>query len=574
MDSYKTVKTSLKSVLRDYETIQPQINNLVIKSNELVIQTYQFIRLYILNQYHKNLEIPVIDEKFISYAIKTQGVRDTRGKVAKDKNLLNELENFYQQEFQPLIQKEKFCLKNFSYLIPYLTLQIHTAYQNNIKTHYFKHLLRFINKTCDNELAKEIKSSLFAKKDKRSKECNKWFQTHLKHIIPIGLPKSLSYELKAQPDKFLKCLIYMNSVLEKQENKLFQFCPLRNNIVPKYITLDTACLISFFGFAKNNLTKIKENQYFVFSKIFKLDKKVFKSKNYVFNYTIQTDGVGVSILLVRKDLKHKPKDTNNEKYKYVEEIKDIEKYKDRNIVGVDPGKKFLVFMTDENNNILKYSSAQRRKESMTVRNNRILKTEKERNNIITKETELSKHNSKTSEYQKFKDFIVEKTKLNNETRDFYTRDLWRKTKWRSYIYSRKSEDRFLNRIGETYGKDCVLAFGDWSCDKQMKNYMPTKNIGIRRLIHKRYETISIDEYNTSKKCCCCHKTLDYPKKETIRILRCVDCKSSDCLSSKNKKIVFRTRDLNSATNIRNLFISCMNKLKRPECFTRPAFVNF
>ena len=32
----------------------------------------------------------------------------------------------------------------------------------------------------------------------------------------------------------------MNSVLEKQESKLFQ--PLRNNIIPKYIILNTTCI--------------------------------------------------------------------------------------------------------------------------------------------------------------------------------------------------------------------------------------------------------------------------------------------------------------------------------------------
>jgi len=49
-----------------------------------------------------------------------------------------------------------------------------------------------------------------------------------KHIIPEKIVKFLPYDLKTY-------LIYMNSVLEKDEHKLFQ--PLRNNIVPKYITI-------------------------------------------------------------------------------------------------------------------------------------------------------------------------------------------------------------------------------------------------------------------------------------------------------------------------------------------------
>ena len=42
----------------------------------------------------------------------------------------------------------------------------------------------------------------------------------------------------------LKGMLYMNSVLEKQESKLFQPLPLRNNIIPKHIIIDTASLIN------------------------------------------------------------------------------------------------------------------------------------------------------------------------------------------------------------------------------------------------------------------------------------------------------------------------------------------
>jgi len=40
--------------------------------------------------------------------------------------------------------------------------------------------------------------------------------------------------------------------------------------------------------------------------------------------------------------------------------------------------------------------------------------------------------------------------------------------------------------------------GNWSRDTQMKFFMPTMNKGLRKLIHKRYDTITINECNTSK----------------------------------------------------------------------------
>ena len=83
-------------------------------------------------------------------------------------------------------------------------------------------------------------------------------------------------------------------------------------------------------------------------------------------------------------------------------------------------------------------------------------TEKKKHNIIEKETILSELNSQTIDYQKFKDYIKEKTKLNNELQEFYITDLWRKMKWRQFVYSRKSEDKFLNNIKNVFGITKIL----------------------------------------------------------------------------------------------------------------------
>ena len=47
---YKTIKTSLKSIIKTPE-IQKLINDLVLKCNDIVIDVYQFIRLYNLKKY-------------------------------------------------------------------------------------------------------------------------------------------------------------------------------------------------------------------------------------------------------------------------------------------------------------------------------------------------------------------------------------------------------------------------------------------------------------------------------------------------------------------------------------------
>lgn len=131
-------------------------------------------------------------------------------------------------------------------------------------------------------------------------------------------------------------------------------------------------------------------------------------------------------------------------------------------------------------------------------------------------------------------------------------------KWRQFVYLRKSEDRFLNRIETIFGSNIVLVYSDWSRKSQMKHFMSTMNVG---LIEKKYETISINKYNTSKLCCECNNRLEYEKR-TFRHLSC-----KNCLSSENKnKVVYRTKVANLEINIMKLFHNwCLHK-ERPELF--------
>jgi hypothetical protein len=145
--NFITIKTSLKSILKDFDTNYPIINNLVIECNDIVIRTYQFIRLFILHKYSKNEPIPKLDKDTILYFIRSGGVRDKRGRRAKNKSFEKELDIFYKNEFQPCIQKEKYNLKNKSYVIPYLAIQIQTGFNNNLKEHFITRIRRFMNIT-------------------------------------------------------------------------------------------------------------------------------------------------------------------------------------------------------------------------------------------------------------------------------------------------------------------------------------------------------------------------------------------------------------------------------------------
>jgi len=585
--AYTTVKTTLKSVLHNHNEVQPVITNLVFEMNDLMIHSYQFIRLYVLKCYNDKQPLPEINEKFILYCIKTLGIRDKRGIQSKDTELLETLQEFYDKEYQPLLNHEKTSLKNKSNMLPYLATQLHTSLSNNTQEHFIQHFLRFINKTTTN--ITEDKAVLFKFK-KIVLECNEetdtifdeWKTTHLPNILPENIKKSVHYDVKVSPFDYLKGMLYMNAVLEKEDHKLFQPLPLRNNIIPKHIILDTACIVNLFsleGKTKTELFKaIKENQYDVWNNLLNLQHKTFKSKHYQFHYQLQTDGISCSLLFIRKDLKDKKWGSRvptlqEQDFHNIEDlsIEQLDTLKDRNIVGCDPGKHSLVYMMDKQGNKLQYTASQRKIESYGKRNERILLQEKKRNHIIEKETHLSSKNSKSVDYEKFKVFLVEKDKLNKETTEFYKRDVWRKMKFRQYSYGKKSIDTFLNKIKETFGENILVGYGNWSRSTQMKHIMPTMNKGLRKLIHKKYDTLTINEYYTSQKCCECYKDLkhynDKKGKEIYRLFHC-----SNCVSYENKNTVFRTRDKNSAISIMKLTKDWIETQTRPSEFQRhPSF---
>ena len=585
--AYTTIKTTLKSVLHNHTAVQPVITNLVFEMNDLMIHSYQFIRLYVLKCYNDNQPLPEINEKFILYCIKTLGEKMNSGRKENDTSMLDTLQEFYDNEYQHLLNHEKTPLKNKSNMLPYLATQLHTSLSNNTQEHFIQHFLRFINKTTKD--ITEDKSVLFKFK-KQLLECNEetdtifdeWKHTHLPNILPENIKKSVHYDVKVKPFDYLKGMLYMNAVLEKEDHKLFQPLPLRNNIIPKHIILDTACIVNLFsleGKTKTELFKaIKENQYDVWNNLLNLQHKTFKSKHYQFHYQLQTDGISCSLLFIRKDLKDKKWGSRvptlqEQDFHNIEDlsIEKLDTLKDRNIVGCDPGKHSLVYMMDKQGNKLQYTASQRKIESYGKRNERILLQEKKRNHIIEKETHLSSKNSKSVDYEKFKVFLVEKDKLNKETTQFYKRDVWRKMKFRQYSYGKKSIDTFLNKIKETFGENILIGYGNWSRSTQMKHIMPTMNKGLRKLIHKKYDTLTINEYYTSQKCCECYNDLKHCKdKKGKEIYRLFEC--SNCVSYENKNTAFRTRDKNSAISIMKLTRDWIETQTRPSEFQRhPSF---
>jgi hypothetical protein len=61
------------------------------------------------------------------------------------KALKDNLTSFYKTDFQPLIQNHNLDYTHMNTILDYLTIDILTIYENNIKLHYVEYVERYVN---------------------------------------------------------------------------------------------------------------------------------------------------------------------------------------------------------------------------------------------------------------------------------------------------------------------------------------------------------------------------------------------------------------------------------------------
>jgi hypothetical protein len=581
--NFTTVKTSLKSILKDYDSNFPKINQLVIECHEIVTRTYQLIRLWILAQYHNGQPLNTINKDFILSCIRVGGLTNPQGRPPIKTDLEQQLSEFYEKEFQPCLKQPKYNLKNKSYIVPYLAIQIQTAIENNIKLHFLKRVRKVLNflrppNLTNDKLFKRIKNwILMNHHDSIPSEYQSWSLNFREQYLPSTYQNCYGYDVKVIPEKYLPYTIKMNDVIEQynqnkteqEQQRLFQPLPLRSSKIPCYITLDANCIVSlFYSSNKGRIGHhIAEHREAVWSSLFYTERKIMKHKGYHF-CTVQTDGIGVSICFQKDGLTMRQKhEVFEEQFKTLETLNmcEMSAYLQRKLVGGDPGKQSSLYLMDEQKNRLRYTPRQRRAESQNLICRRIMDSEKQNYGVTEAKTILSHYNSKSIDYQSFKEYLRQVSSFNQSTQYFYQQEIWRKMKWRVWINRRRSEDQFLNRIERVYGRpeDIVICYGNWSETQQMKHLMPSQGIGLRRIVSKRFETILVDEYRTSKLCNQCHHVLDHYQK-LYRVLYCSECQSN----RSDSKCCFFNRDSNACMNMIYLCREWLQSRTRPLAYRR------
>jgi hypothetical protein len=645
-DYMKTIKNNINNVLKDKATL-PIINDLVIRTNKIVIHSCNFIKLYCIYLYENDLEFPLIDKNFICDVFKVITKRkDNRGATPeKDYSvLLKNLYKFYNEHYITTIyDNEIIYYDKLSYILAYEAIDIEKNINNNIQEHFITHLNQFVNhsfnlkeqkdeikKIKDKEVRKERYKSLtneFKKvKDDlvslshyltADEKYHNWIKEHKKHIVPnkSNFDKdSIYYDLHSNTKDYLKSFIYINIQLEKlndmlledtndvdnvKQIKLFNILPLRSNIIPKNICVDTCALISNFLGDEGTTMHFKNykketNQFKLWNRVLKLDSKIFKKNKYEFNYMIRTDGISVGILFIRTDNQGKPLKYYNPNNKPIDNTKYIEKeiitdeLRSKKIVCVDPGCSDLIYCgsKDDDGNLetFRYTQNQRRLETRTKKYNKIIEevnntTFINGKNIKEIESVLSSHNKRTCDYDKFKNYLIEKNKLNLLLFSHYEKTFFRKFKLNRYINTQKSESKMIKNFTKKFGEpnDVLFIMGDY--DKGSSNICgiePTICKKFRRIFKNAgFRTYLVNEFRTSKLCNCCNCEISpfmirqSHKPNDIRVNKKITV--NGLLShqeDKQKCEIIHNRDKNAVQNMLNIVKSIFTIGRRPDIFTR------
>jgi transcription termination factor NusB len=575
---YKGVKNALKSIIKRPAT-QQAILDAVGMSHKIFIHVTFFLKMYMIHLFDQNLPLPKVDRTLCvnimkviceesqkvegQEEVKKQGRKPNGNTVAMKDGLCA----FFKAHYEPNWEnKEGLTYKNLNTMMDYGFDKLVTSYENNIKQHFVEHVERFVNVMMDKketmeQLQTEAQKRQFTNRlrkikntilDLKNEEIPNALLSHLPFIMPQRPMEkdSVYYDLCVHPQDYLRCMIYIGKQVEAKGKSLLKVFPIRNDIVPKYVRIDTTTLVHLcinkdnrkhFGskdelLHHGNLVREKDN---IWTNFFRTELRCFnyprkerkpqdvprmprrsvREKKYQFDHQIETDGEAVTILLIRKDMagkffkpKQKPK-----KEEYIDEV-DPTLLQGKDVVGVDPNKQDLIHcsMLDENGERVgfRYTQDQRRKETKSKKYSKAqdqLKkdTVVEGKTIKEWEAELSQYNNKTLNLEAFKAYVKAKNKMNQKLMAFYSQRLFRQLKWYAFINRKRTERLMLQRFLNTFGspENVVIAFGDWEQKKHMKYKEPTKGKGWRKLFREfGYLVYLVDEFRTSCKCYNCKST--------------------------------------------------------------------
>ena len=520
-EPYTIIKCSLKKFCKR-EDLTQRIQESVEKVNRITTEAYHLLNLHVRRLLDAKEPIPKLESNYLRQFFYCVSTTRRKCKIPKvDEAILRTKKELYDPLQPPTLYRDG--LKGF---LNSEAVVMATCIRNNIVMHFFKRQRKYLRLVHPEIPKGELSQFIDQVNEVKGTDVTE-------PTLPREIIKNVAYDLEKEPEKFLVPMHYMNCFLEKAQQKVFSLVPLRRGFVPKAIRIDHVTLEAFvhteqesqhYKTQKASLTKkdepkkkrkkncTEDNELAIslrdmlWNTYFDLRRIKCRKRKYRFDHSIVTDGVSVSCQFIKKVRTNStPKKKQKKELQNKGEI-DCDSIKNRPVVGIDPGKHSIIYLTSDDSSIknrMQYTNIQRRVELGRKRFNRKQK-EKKMKCIFEAEQVLSQQNSRTVSVEGFRNYIKARWEVQDVCYNHYSNKLFRIHSWWCYQNKQKTEAKLIDRVKEKFGDNAVLAYGTWNRCSQMKGLIPSPTSGIRKLLSHHFTVIDTPEYNTTKLCSKCH----------------------------------------------------------------------
>ncbi|CAH6420238.1 Hypothetical protein UVM_LOCUS91 [uncultured virus] len=543
-DGVRVMKCSLDSFCRD-DALRERLREHALRAHRVVTETYHLIHLDLRERYESALRDDRTPEeppwtkqrvKQFLYAATTS----ERAKVV----LPDALAELVRTQYDPLREEHALAKERRDYLggnwLEETANRIAAAIETNVREHFFQRQFRYVR----------LRDQLGSKSEtaKRVRKINAVAApgNQTDDSLPTSLDATITDDLEAHPERFLWPMWNMNRAFEAAGAKKFAVLPLPQGFVPGasyHVDSDTlrslvgtkdARLKSYYDRcdARRRATRetsgqkrgppgkkldpdVLDENDLLWSPFFDL-RSVARGQNVRFGHHLTTDGVSVSVTVLGRATEATPPASSRAKRKRARDddsLPDVSMFAGvdvKKVVGVDPGKHDLVHMTNDSSprrsdgqkaKTLRYTAAQRRHESgAKYREARVRKPP----DVQELEDALSGTDSRVTGLKAFQEYLSARFAVQERLYAHYGKPVYRIHRWQTWRDRRSSEDRFVERAVQTFGKDAVLAYGDWSAWHGMKGLPSSPTNALRRRLAQRLRVVDIPEFRTTKTCSRCH----------------------------------------------------------------------
>jgi hypothetical protein len=126
--------------------VTEKLTDAALLVSRIMTHTLQFMKLYFIYCYDHGQPLPNLDRPFVTAVMKTLCEAPSIGRPPKPETQQAKavLEEFYTEHYQPIMQ-DTLNYRHLNTVLDYMSTEVITMYENNIKQRFCSYVERFVN---------------------------------------------------------------------------------------------------------------------------------------------------------------------------------------------------------------------------------------------------------------------------------------------------------------------------------------------------------------------------------------------------------------------------------------------